>query len=236
MARISIGGQPADWNQLGLPAQPFRVYIRAGMAEYRPVNINPENRVIRARMVSLLTTSPLAGNLARLNQVTSTSGRLEHAAYIAGDGSLMGVVSGSQDHAPRGPAPLGNLVGFVHTHPVPNGVMAPPSADDYDASSFQRLPIQLVAEMGGRVWGLFFSGGAGYCSLLGMLALAGMFQPVTDASTNLVYQTVSEDQIHMEQFQGDEDREAAARQRQMDAMRALADQRRREAEARRAGH
>jgi hypothetical protein len=206
------------------------------MAEYRPVNINAENRVIRARMVSLLTTSPLAGNLARLSQLTASTGRIEHAAYIGSDGSLVGVVSGSQDHAPRGPAPLGDLVGFIHTHPVPSGVMAPPSADDYDASSFQRLPIQLVTEMGGRVWGLFFSGGAGYCSLLGVLGSTGVFQPVTDESTSLVYQTVSEDQIHMEQFDGEHNREAAARQRQMDAMRALAEQRRREAEARRAGH
>lgn len=229
MAFITVNGERVVWSGPGLPLVPFRVAIRAGTAEYRPAPINAENRQLRDRALGLLGGSTrLATDLAGLIQLTISAGRREHAAYFRPDGTVVGTLMGEPDSAQMPPRPAGELVGFVHTHPVPDTVLAPPSANDYDIP-FAANPIQLVAEMGGRVWQVFQGG---YCALLGSLA-GTTFRRLTDPSADQVYLTVSGDSLRMEAFEAERQREREGAERRERAMRELAEQRRRDAEARR---
>lgn len=194
--------QQTNWNAVGLPTSNFRVYIRGGRAEYRPTAINGANSQTRARTLQMLVNrSPLNTGLLDLIQRTDMTRGLEHSAYILGDGNLTHIRQGTASHAPSGDAPPGNIIGFIHTHPVPAQILAPPSANDFGLD-FRRLQIQLVAEMAGRVWQLF----AGrYSSFIGYFNTVNrQFFPLsTDASANYVYEVISDDQLRMEGYEAE---------------------------------
>ncbi len=174
------------------------------------------------------TGSNLASGLFILVQLTASSGSIEHSAYIFDNGTLSATSRGSHSHAPVGSRPAGNVIGFVHTHPVPAAVLAPPSANDYGVS-FPQYPTQLVAEMGGRIWALF---SGGYSTLLGTFNASGHFFATNAASDGFVYQVVSGDTLRLEAHDQANADEQAGRDRQSAAMRRIAEQRRLEAERR----
>lgn len=233
MTQIIVRGQTIQWNGPGLPTEAFRIAIRMGTAEYRPEPINGQNRQTRQQVLMMLTggTSSLRASLLNLMRLTASRGGLEHAAFIFRNGTLGPVNVGTIGGVDGTVRPVGDVVGFVHTHPVPPGVLAPPSAGDFD-EDFGPTPIQLVVEMGGRVWELFEGR---YSSLLGTINALGHFFPVNAPSNGFVYRVVDMSTVGMEahdraraQYQAGQDRAAAA-------MRQLAEQRRLEAERRSRG-
>lgn len=194
--------QQRNWNSIGLPTNNFRVYIRGGRAEYRPTTINGTNRQTRERTLQMLVNrNPLNMSLLNLIQRTQNTHGLEHSAYILRDGNLTQIRQGTASHAPIGDAPPGDVIGFIHTHPVPAQILAPPSANDFGLN-FGRLEIQIVAEMEGRVWQLF---SGGYSSLIGYFNVANQqfFSLSTDASANYVYGVISDDQLRMEDYEAE---------------------------------
>ena len=212
MATISIYEAPtpsssslSSWRQVNwvsndLPTVRFRIGLPGGNAEYRPEAISATNLTTRQRVLSMLRTSedPLWVNLQDIIQRTRSAGGIEHSAYILANGSFAGRQSGSGFHAPVGQRPSGSIVGFLHTHPVSAQNLAPPSANDF-CLPFGNLPIQLVAEMGGRIWELFEYG---YSSLLGTFDSNSLFTPLTNTvSAGLVYRVVSTDQLRMEAYE-----------------------------------
>jgi hypothetical protein len=106
----------------------------------------------------------------------------------------------------------------VHTHPAADGLIAPPSADDYDDLNFDQFPIQLVAETSDRrIWGIFTPG---VCSLLGQLLNRNQFFPFRE-STDLVYQIISSDQRRMNALDAERASRDAAYERYRARMREL---------------
>jgi hypothetical protein len=226
-----------DWRGPGLPDEDFRVSLREGTREYRPQAIAPAQQSVRQRILALLTSqghlaTGLADLMRRTRQPSGDEGRRdfpEVRAYFFPDGQPTAIVEGNQGGVATGTPPAGT-VGYVHTHPVPGNLMAPPSSGDYDLS-FGRVPLQLVLEMGGRLWAAYQGR---LCSLLGAVSAAAEFQRLNHTPTlQRVYQVVSPDQVRARRFQADEARRREAQQRMTDARRQLAEQRRREAEERR---
>jgi len=231
MVQIMINNQTVQWNGPGLPLESFRVFIRGSRAEYRPENISESNRQLRSRTLNMLRShgSLLSAGLIGIIQQTSSLNGIEHSAFILNDGQVTSISRGTGSHAPVGTPPAGNVIGFVHTHPTPAAVLAPPSANDY-CIRFQQYPTQLVAEMGGRIWQLFeFK----YSSLLGAFNPSREFVELTDSSTSLVYRVVDADTLAMESLERERDQVRNMQNRQAEAMRRLAEQRQREAEIRR---
>lgn len=200
--------QQVNWVANDLPTVRFRIGLPGGSAEYRPEPISLVNQQTRQRVLSMLATTqhPLSASLLDAIDRTRTTGGLEHSAYILESGAFTVLQSGSRFHAPMGQLPAGNVIGFMHTHPVSAQNLAPPSANDF-GSAFTTLRIQLVAELGGRIWELFEGG---YSSLLGQFDSNRQFVPLTNSpSAGLVYQVVSSDQLRMEAYQEELQRQRA---------------------------
>lgn len=231
MVTIVMEGRIVQWNGPGLPTQPFQVGVRLGTAEYRPEPLTEANRQTRERIIGMLTRSGsrLASGLRRLIQTTSESGGLEYSGYIRSDGRITDVAEGDRNYAPGSQPPAGDVIGYVHTHGVPATVLAPPSAGDYN-TSFQRCPIQLVAEMGGRIWAVF---SGGLSSLLGRLNQRGQFNTLIDPSTRFAYRVYSADALRMEALDRERARAQAGQDRMTDVRGRIAAQRHQEAELRR---
>ena len=229
MAQLVVSGEIIQWNGPGLPVRPFRVGIGASTAEYRPFDIDAANNQLRERVIAMLSGGPLGASMHHLKQLTTDNRATEFSAYTFRAGNISQPQQGTTRHAPTGTPPLGDINGFVHTHPVPDAIIAPPSANDYIVD-FGRYPIQLVVEMGGRVWQLF---SGGYSSLLGALNASGQFAPANAASNRLVYFVVSADTLRMEALDNENAAQRARGDRQQQLMRALAERRQHEAELRR---
>ncbi len=189
--------EQTNWTQPGLPDRNFRISLRGSMAEYRPQPIDPSQQALRQRMIGLLTAGPLVSGLAEIGRRTRVPPNFEFSGYISGNGTIPRIYSiRDRGSAPVPPVPVGPVIGYVHSHPTPAALFAPPSADDYTVLSFAAFPIQLVLEMDGRTWGLF---DGRLSTWLGTIISTGVFQPQTHGPTNQrVYRVISEDQIRME--------------------------------------
>jgi hypothetical protein len=229
MAQLVVGGEIVQWNGPGLPVRPFRVGIGASTAEYRPFDMNATNNQLRERVIAMLSGGSLGRSMQYLKQLTVDNRATEFSAYIFRTGDISHPQQGTTRHAPTGTAPPGDINGFVHTHPVPDAIIAPPSANDYIVD-FSRYPIQLVVEMGGRIWQLF---SGGYSSLLGALSACGRFAPTNAESNRLVYFVVSADTLRMEALDNENAAQRARGDQQQQRMREIAERRQREAELRR---
>jgi hypothetical protein len=228
------------WAGDGLPLEPFRIYLPWGPEEYEPEPINAVNRARREAMLRSLGASDgrLVTGLVQLIATTRGSGSTtesmeEHQAFIFPDGRLSQAREG-HDHIygpPVIPAPSG-AVGTVHTHPVSEQSMAPPSAGDFQQYAFHDLPIQLVVDINGGAWGVFDQG---FMSLLGHIR-QGAFVVLRHRSTGFVYRIVSGQRARDRRFAEDEAQRREQRDRFADAMRQLADQRDHDAEERRRRH
>ncbi len=203
MVMLRIGDNTVNWTAPGLPTTTFRIMLAHGVAEYVPAPINAANRQRRQDIVAMLSRSgsPLSVGLAALMQSTAAGG-IEFSAYLLRDDPTSLRVGpsgrGTTTHAPQGAPPPG-AIGFVHTHPVSEMLLAPPSANDF-GTPFQQYPYQFVVETCGRVWQLF---DGRYSSLLGRLRSPPQFVALTDPSTSLVYAVVSSDTLRTERMMAD---------------------------------
>ncbi len=198
--------QQVNWTSLDLPTVRFRIGLPGGNAEYRPEEISADNRTKRERVLAMIaqTPSPLRVSLLNAIQQTRSQGGIEHSAYIFQGGEFSPLQAGTAAHAPVGQRPQGQVIGFMHTHPVSSQNLAPPSANDFGIP-FGDLAIQLVAEMGGRLW-LLFPGG--YSNLLGRFAENQRFTPLDSSpSAHFVYLVVSSDQLRLEAYQEESQRQ-----------------------------
>ena len=172
----------------------------------------------------------LGGAIANLRigiaDLISRSERLEHSAWILSDGLLANVTQGDIHGVYASRRPAQNVIGFVHTHPVVDAILAPPSGGDFTLIDFSFNPIQLVAERGGRIW-MVFQGG--WCSLIGRMS-NGAFTASADPSASFVYRIMSSDAYRLEEFHEDEQAARDRRARGAQMQRELAERRRRAAE------
>ena len=186
-----------DWTS------PFRVYIRASYEEYRPEKINQINSQRRKQMLDLLTKTDLPKYLYDIIGKTISTG-LEYNAYISSDGVLLQVQKGEKDKIEiKPPSTTEKIIGYVHTHPTPSVLLAPPSAGDADDKklSFKTFPVQLLVEGGNkrRVWGVFEPK---HTTLLGRINDKKEFEELdpNDKRYDLVYRIVDIDQLKMEEY------------------------------------
>lgn len=196
VGRINLWEQ-TDWVQPGLPDRNFRISLRGATAEYRPQPIAPSQQAVRIRMMNLLSAGALVSGLAEIASRTREPPNYEFSGYIFDDGRIPRVYS-DQDRgaAPVPPIPPGAVIGYVHSHPTPAALFAPPSADDFTVLAFDTYPIQLAMEMSGRTWGLF---DGRLCAWLGTIGRDGVFHAQRHAQTNQrVYRVISHDQLLLE--------------------------------------
>lgn len=212
MALIRIGNDNVNWTSPGLPTTRFRTSVAHGYAEYDPAPISAANQRRRQEVMTALSWhgNRLLDGLARIMQSTVTAGGIEMSAFVLrsprNELEIGPASSGTATHAPVGVAPVG-AVGFVHTHPVAEILLAPPSANDFDVS-FARYPYQFVVETCGRLWLLFDSNDAAqgrgrFTALLGRIRLPLTFDPVRDNSVDFVYGVVSSDTLRTERAMAD---------------------------------
>lgn len=208
MALIRIGNENVDWTAPGLPTSRFRTTVAHGYAEYDPAPISAANLQRRRQAMSELSNpvSSLLRGLAQVMQSSVTAGAIELSAFVLRSDrnqlEIGATSTGSATHAPVGVPPSG-AIGFVHTHPVSEALLAPPSANDFGIS-FSQYPFQFVVETCGRLWMLFDSNDAAqrgrFTTLLGRIRQPARFEAVSDASTNFVYGVVSSDTLRMERM------------------------------------
>jgi len=231
-----LSPQLVRWNGPGIPLEHFRVFLRYATEEYFPHPLVAAQMAIRQRMLMLLNQhgSALVQTLQRVVAETRRTS-YEQVAWIAPTGVVLaaghGVPVAGAHTSPVPPRPAG-AIGFVHSHPVGQNLIAPPSGGDWHIrdADFALVPLQFVVEMNCRVWGVLEGG---FAILLGYLTNAG-FSEVRDPSTGFAYSIVSGQRVIDMRAEEERAEARALSDRLAGAMSELAAQRRTEANRRRA--